>query len=254
MSKTKLTLIVTVRGDDPHLARTMRTARETAGVDIHRILVVDGGRAPEGIEAEHVHCLKTSRGVQAARHAGIQHAKTSLLVFTDAHMGFSDGWGREVCAFYRYPQRAKTVACSQMRFIGADGAQPDSTLYRGCRMSWKTIDSVNGRTDRKEHNILVAKWGGGGQPGGKIGAIMGAFYAFRRAWYEDLACPWECGTSWGRDEEVISMASWLGGGDVRLLPESVTVSHIDVGAGRWTPTDADTIGMMCNRGSRRPCR
>ena len=93
MPKPKLTLIVTVRGPEPHLDRTLRLARETAGAPIQRVVVFDGAdKAPDDMDAEDAVVLKRARGVQYARHAGIQRAACSLIVCTDSHMGFSVDW------------------------------------------------------------------------------------------------------------------------------------------------------------------
>jgi hypothetical protein len=57
------------------------------------------------------------------------------------------------------------------------------------------------------------------------------------------------GTGWGGDEELLSIASCIRGGEVRLLPERLLVTHRmghDM-RGRWSPTNADIHGIWLNR-------
>jgi hypothetical protein len=79
-----------------------------------------------------------------------------------------------------------------------------------------------------EPRPLAAKWireplherGGDG-----IGALMGACYAMARSWYEAMHHPWALMTSWGCDEESVSLATACLGGSVRMLPAEFEAWH-----------------------------
>lgn len=241
--KPKLTMIVTVRGDDPHLAGTLQRARDTAGAPVRLLVVFDGlDKAPE-VDADEAVVLRTPRGCMAARHTGIQKATTPYIVVTDAHMAFPQDWANAVLA--ELQAHPKTVACARMQSVsGAFVPQAEGTSYTAARINWRAIEPVNGYATRKHYSAISAKWAA--QKPGRIGAVMGAFYAFSRAWYREMAEPWEVGTGWGTDEEVISIASYLAGGDVRLMP--IVVQHVyQVGGGVWRCNTDDVLGVWRNR-------
>ena len=279
MPKPAISLIITIRGREPLLGRTIELARQNAGAPVEIVLVFDGPPHSDfgarlaasgtdaagdlvfsGLDADAVHVLRTPRGCMAARHAGILRSTGRLIVTLDAHMGLPPDWARQVARFFQPRERAKTIACACM--VSADevlapllgdpaagAGDPAARCYRGARIAWKTIEPVAGHATAIEPAILGAKWCAANQPGQAIGCIMGAFYCFHRAWYNALGEPWQVGTGWGGDEELLSIASCIRGGEVRLLPERLLVTHRmghDM-RGRWSPTNADIHGIWLNR-------
>jgi hypothetical protein len=65
---------------------------------------------------------------------------------------------------------------------------------------------------------------------------MGACYCLRRDWYFQIGSPLAIFEAWGGDEEILSVATWMMGGRVWLLP--VTCGHIWA-APRARPEAAD---------------
>jgi hypothetical protein len=128
---------------------------------------------------------------------------------------------------------------------------PTDNPYSGAKIAWKTVEPVNGDPTTTEPAALAAKWHKQNVPGGQIGAVMGAFYAMLRSWYTEMGEPWIVGTAWGTDEELISIASYLCGGDVRLLPARIEVTHRmsdpKTNPDRWAATGADIDGIWLNR-------
>jgi glycosyltransferase involved in cell wall biosynthesis len=247
MKKTapKLTMIITVRGEDPHLARTIRLARETAAHPIHLLVVFDGCDTPPEIDADSILCLRHPRGCMAARHAGILKANTQNVVVVDAHMGFPQGWDDAVNA--ELDSHPDTVACAQMQSTDADLQPQGPGTYAAARIALRTVEPIDGNPARKTYAAISAKWAHQQAPG-EIGCVLGAFYAMRRKWYQAMAMPWSVGTGWGCDEEVISLASFLAGGTVRMMP--ITVGHVYQMAGqvwRKTADQTDEFGIWRNR-------
>jgi hypothetical protein len=160
-------------------------------------------------------------GTSAARHAGVEFAPTTIVVTCDAHMSFAQDWAVRLLAFFGEPAHARTVACATV-YPCDEAFRPvpgkTRSWYAGARLSW---------LDAGEHEAraLVAQWDNEQQPGEAVGCVMGAFYAFRREWYMQIGQPWSVGTGWGCDEELVSAASWICGGECRLLA-GVHVYHV----------------------------
>jgi hypothetical protein len=110
--------------------------------------------------------------------------------------------------------RPNTVACARCYHSPVE-------TFEGKPYSGARLDTFGIGKDASEPQAFVAKWRKS-ETTGPIGAVMGAFYSFRRDWYMDgLRRPWQYGTGWGSDEELISAATWLRGGSVHLLPVAV---------------------------------
>lgn len=267
MKQLPVSLIITVRGHEPLLHKTIAIARNEAGREFELVLVFDGSPHPAydvkvddlgeilmgGFDADKVLVLREPRGCMAARHAGICKSTGRIIAVTDAHVRLPPGWVEELVRFHKPKARNKTVTCAAMRhadrnleMIGCDKAP-----YCGCRITWKTNDRANGEHDGIGPNALAAQWCAQQKPGEQIGCIMGAFYTFTRAWYEVLGRPWKVGTGWGGDEELLSIASWIMGGEVRMLPERFEVAHVmgqDAhNPNRWQLALPDADALWLNR-------
>jgi hypothetical protein len=71
---------------------------------------------------------------------------------------------------------------------------------------------------------IAAKWRQDVPGDGRIGAVMGACYGMAKDWYMAMGRPLAILRAWGLDEEALSIASWLCGGTVNLIPGEA--SHV----------------------------
>lgn len=222
MRPPKITIVTAVRGKEPLIRKTLENARDTAGVPIDVITVWDGQKHDPDCEPFCTEIVETASplGTSRAKHEGVIRAKTALVCVVDAHMAFSDGWAKELADWYGVPAMRKTVSCASIGNLSADFEHGPDWNYHGARFRRRDRNDGN-----KEHYAYVAKWCGENKPGAQIGCIMGAMYAFRRKWYDEMAQPWAAGTGWGLDEEMLSAGSWLCGGDVRLMPNAIHAWH-----------------------------
>jgi hypothetical protein len=231
---------------------TITDARRNADTEIDVITVFDGQpHRPEIAElSNEVVVLQKPRGTSRARHEGVMRAKTALIVTCDAHMRFAPGWAREWSSWYGDRARRKTVSCGCIGSLDEHGEKGgDETTYHGAQFFLRDRNVQN-----NEHYALSAKWRGENMPGEQISCVMGAFYAFRRAWYADMGEPWACGTAWGMDEETISASSWLAGGEVRLAPAQIRAwhffyafQHFQKTNQAYVPDDQHYPGIWLNR-------
>jgi hypothetical protein len=214
-----LALVLAVKGGEPLLPATIKNARRTAGDDIEIICSYDGKESvPAGSVGEDTRVVSYCTGSGPTRHAGIMATNAKIIFTCDAHMDFSNGWAVAAVDYIR--GHARTVVCAPMRACDSHfqrHAGKTRDIYTGCRMQW--IDRGESET-----RCLCAKWSDN-KPGDQIGVVMGAFYGFTRAWYVSMGAPWAALTGYGLDEEMISIASWLSGGDVRIIPD-IEVAHV----------------------------
>lgn len=213
-----ITLVIPARGREPLLQQTVDHAVRTAGCEVD-VIVVDNGL--EGLEpvGKSVAVVRPEiAGTSAARHFGVQLARTELVVTVDAHVRLDRCWGLNIVQTFDDPAWHQTVACGHVGHLAENFEPKDEPCYHGARLNWMDTSA--------EPRALVARWDAHARPGARIGAVMGAFYAFRRDWYDAMCQPWKLNRSWGCDEELISIASYLSGGDCRLLPEDCRAWHL----------------------------
>ena len=216
--KNTVTLVIPCRGKEPLLQRTIDHAAATAGCEVD-IIVVDNGL--EGIPpvGPRVQLVRPEIcGTSAARHFGMRLAKTEVVVTIDAHVRIGRCWGLNILQTFASPAWHQTVACGHIGHLKDNFEPGDDPCYHGARINWMDTSA--------EPRAIVARWDPRSKAGQRIGAIMGAYYAMRRDWYDAMCQPWNLSRSWGCDEELISIASYLSGGDCRLLPDDCPAWHL----------------------------
>jgi glycosyltransferase involved in cell wall biosynthesis len=215
----RVAMVIPVRGADAMLQRTIDCARAGA-VGPVEVIVVDNGYTGEPVAAaDNVRVIGSGCGTGQARHAGVMAARAPLVVTVDAHVRLCEMWDDYVVDQFSRKGWSKTVACGFVGALKHDFMPQGEPHYKGARMHW--VEESGG-----EVRPLAAKWCDAGKFGGKIGAVMGAFYAFRKKWYVEIGEPWSVFSSWGCDEELISLASWLSGGDCRLMAQHIKSWHL----------------------------
>lgn len=240
MAKTpKLSLIIPARGKEPLLQQTIDCAIKGA-LNKVEIIVVDNGLEVAAPCGSDVRVIKSEiSGTGAARHAGVLAALAPVIVTIDAHVRLCDFWDDYVLDHFERKAWAKTVACGHVGGLATDFSVEKEACYTGAQIHWQEING-------SETRLLVPKWSDNSF-GSRIGAVMGAFYAFKKSWYEKMAGPWSVFASWGCDEETISIASYLAGGDCRLMAEHVRSWHLFGHPERIRYTTAEIATIAANR-------
>lgn len=186
------TAVIIATRNEPDLQATMDNIRANSNADV--IAVED----EQGL------------GPQAMRHRGVVEAVgADVVIIMDGHMrvkpGSLDAIAAEVAAGHH-------VVCARCNHnhVPWEGA-----TYSAAKVCWKSEEFGN------QHWVLSGKWRETPDPG-PIGCVMGACYAFSRDWYMDgIGAPWQFGAGWGCDEELLSISTWLAGGESWLSPEVV---------------------------------
>lgn len=218
-SRPAVSLVIPVRGSDRMLQQTIDRAN-TAAINKVEIIVAANdytGAAPVG---SNVHVVNVDKpGTGHARHAGVLSARAPIVVTIDAHVRLCDMWDDYIKAVFERTAWRKSIACGHVGALKSDFTPAGPCKYHGAKIHWLEIK------DTGEARPLAARWHDN-KSERKIGAVMGAFYAFRRQWYSEIGEPWGVLDSWGLDEELISLASWMSGGDCKLLPAHIEAWHM----------------------------
>ena len=215
--KNKVTLCIPVRGPEPMLVRTIESARRLAGMPIDVCIVRDG---PGPITAE-IDCddwLASSRimGSSFSRHQGMIRAQTEIVVCADGHMAFQEHWAVHVADFFSVKKNRDKVACAMMGECDHNNTAMVTKPLTGARIAYKTIEVGPPDVNFTEMRAMHGKWTE--QQPGPISCVMGAFYAMRKETYiRKFGSPWQVGTGYGSDEELISIAAHFLGDGVELL-------------------------------------
>ena len=213
------TEIVIAERNEPDLKETIRNIKANNAVSV-RVFSDHAGLGP-----------------QFCRDAAIMQSDADVVIVMDGHMR-TQYRTLEAMADY-VAQKGRTVAC--LRCHHSETEDWTTKPYGGARLVW---------TDKDKNGFcqsFVAKWRKTNMAG-KIGAVIGACYAMRRDWYIDgLKRPWQHGTGWGCDEEILSAATWLRGGEVELLPWAVWHRARSEGAQPFQYTERQILGVWANR-------
>ena len=219
-TKNMKTEVIIAERNEPDLANTVANIRENNDCTVRVVSDTEG------------------RGPQAMRHKGIMESDADVVIIMDGHMRTLP---RRLDAAAEYiGARGRKVAC--LKCFHSEQEQWVENMYGGARLVWQDYGK-----DHKDPQAFVAKWRKSTESG-RIGCVMGACYVFRRDWYIDgLREPWKHGTGWGCDEELISAATWLRGGEVELLPWAVWHQARKAGTQPFSYTERQLYGVWANR-------
>ncbi len=205
--------------NDPAITATCQSIRDTTTGKPVEIVVVDD-MSPTPVAAYlkpefgvNLIVNKHRCGVGPSRTIGVLNATGEYILICDAHMAFSPGWFDE--AMRRIAGRPTTIHCATC--IDMDRQE---CVYRGATMNVCGPD----RQVKGKIQVLEGVWMPGDMPDdAELPAIMGACYFMPRAWFLKLNALAHL-RSWGMDEPMLAIKSWLAAGDCRYL-KNVRIAH-----------------------------
>ena len=229
-----LSVIMTIRGDEPKAAMTAMNAREKAGCPVEIVAVYDGTDPDTNLPVDQILAHRNARGVGPSRHKGIEAAKYSVVILIDAHMDFDQDFGKIILDHFKKKKHAKDITCGRCVPSMSDlSPQAGEYGYTGARFSLRSEETAG------ERWCLSGKWAAQ-EVNSEIGCVFGACYAFRRQWYKQLGSPLNLLRGWWGDEEYLSIASWLGGGRCYLLDYWASHLFRDEPSFDWNRADSMT--------------
>lgn len=232
-----LSVIITSHNDFDETQKTVCSLKSTLKPEdnVEIILIDDCSATP-------LHCLPfeylngirliTNRwrcGCGPSRHIGALHAEGDYLLFLDSHMRFPNGWYQEwLVATYRPGQNViwdeRTVFCATCLGLDSKHMDPEhpATIHHGATMNFLGPDRFHPEKEQVFESVWLPKKPEP-QDGQELGACMGACYFVSRNWFLHLS-PTRYLRTWGGDEQMLSLKSWLAGGSVRLA-KNVRIAH-----------------------------
>ena len=223
-----LSVIICSVNDQEETLATIQSIRATAPPEVEIVLVDDCSGSPISADWRFANIpnLKLIRnrhrcGCGPSRHIGALSANGEWLLITDSHVRFTEGWFDCARVALKNP---KTIHCSTC--LGLDSKHMDVNApageYNGATFNWHGPDRQGTGKMQTLECVWLRKdeWP---EDGAEIPGLMGAGYVVSKGWFLHLgACRFL--HTWGQDELMLSMKSWLAGGEVRML-RSVRIGH-----------------------------
>lgn len=209
----KLSVIITTHNDSTECEQTITSvAAHSHGAEI--VVVDDSSTQPFKSEFFGVRIIRNRHrcGVGPSRHIGVLAAKGEIILILDSHC-------RIACdldaALSRLKDMPKTVMCGVC--LGLDSRNMDVSkpngVYHGATLN---VFGRDPNVKEKRFQIFEANWNRQAIADNvEIPCVMGAAYAFHRDWFLHLD-PLQHLRSWGEDESMLSIKSWLAGGNAAL--------------------------------------
>lgn len=214
-----ISAIITTLNDSAELAKTVQSIRATSqGVEI--VIVDDASYMPvQCAEAKVVH-NPIRIGVGPSRHIGVLNATQPFILLLDSHMRFESGWLEKMLPrLQSNPQTIYCTTCLSLRHETMSMAQAISE-YCGATLNVYGPD----RNDPGRKQVFEAVWNTS-KPANdaEICCVMGANYFMACDWFLKIS-PLRHLRQWGQDETMLSVKSWLAGGDCRFVSD-VRIGH-----------------------------
>jgi glycosyltransferase involved in cell wall biosynthesis len=213
-----ISIIIPVLNDNEELNLTIQSIRETSPENVEIIVIDDGSDIPVKLLDGNVKLFRFNqrKGAGQSRHFGAINASSKHLLFIDAHMRFDKNWFNN--AMERITSTPKTLWCGSclgLNETNMDMSKPRG-LYTGANLVLyaeknKTIFDGVWRKDEKNKDDY------------EISCVMGACYFIHKDWYFYIK-GLEQTMMWGSEEPILSIKTWLAGGEVRLM-KSVRLGH-----------------------------
>jgi glycosyltransferase involved in cell wall biosynthesis len=213
-----ISIIIPVLNDNDELNLTIKSIRETSPPNVEIIVVDDASDLPVKINDSTVRFFRFNErlGAGQARHFGAKNATSDLILFTDSHMRFDPKWYNN--AISKILMTPTTLWCGTC--LGLDESNMDIKYHKG---AYNGADLVI--YAEKNNTIFDGVWRDEilNQDDYEISCVMGACYFIHKKWYFHIK-GLEQTMMWGSEEPILSIKSWLAGGDVRLM-KSVRIGH-----------------------------
>lgn len=239
----RISLIIPARGDEIMLSDTINNSIAQANGFPIEVIIIDNGLTNKIIIVAggpvKMIKLENARGCGIARHKGVEDARGQIIVTIDAHVRLGFDWASEVYKAMSENGIDDAIYCGHVGHLGDDFTPADQPCYHGAEFHW--VDP--GTSDFRP---LAALWYRGDNTTGERGAIMGAYYAFSKACYQEIGSPWSLTNGWGCDEEMLSLAAVCSQKKIMMLPLTCSSWHW-FGCARISYSDVDIVAIIETR-------
>lgn len=226
-----ITVIIPFKNEGYEIEKTVASVRGTAPKNVPIILINDGSE--DGYDykwiADTFNCVyienKESIGVAQSRDLGVEKSETPYFMLLDGHMRFyqTDWYDKIIEYLTEHPTSilsSETTVISKNKndeYSNEDGESHYSGAGAYVNME-------------EEGWQFTGKWTHVKLPGYEdkellpTSCIMGACYCSTKTWWTYIGGLYGL-ILWGQDEPLISIKSWLAGGDVFLM-KNIRAGHV----------------------------
>lgn len=222
-----LSIIFGVHNEFEETQKTIASIRATAGDEPEIVVIDDASQVPLVLEDKRCKLIRneTRAGVGPSRHIAATAAAGDWLLITDCHMRFEPGWYEKLLQHVEVTpehDRRSTLFCGSC--IALSPGQMDINkaheVYHGATINFHGPD----RHRPEKMQVLEGVWlkdrTGDDYP---IPCVMGACYLMTRDWFFHIH-GLNLLRQWGGDEVLLSLKTWLAGGEVRMM-KKLRVGH-----------------------------
>lgn len=224
-----LSVVFATLNDQKEAVATIKSIRDTAGDKVQIVVVDDGSATPlaamcSNEELRHAVVVTNAHrcGVGPSRTIGVQVANGDYILICDSHCRFMPGWYEVLMEAFKQPHG---VLCGQCLAFDSKHMPKDPvfecvTTYQGGTLNVCGPDKQN----KAKTQVMEGVW----MPPPvedkqELPCVMGACYAMSRGWFLQID-PLRNLRSWGVDEVMLSVKTWLAGGECRYL-EGMKIGH-----------------------------
>lgn len=247
-----LSIVIACINESESLAKTLESLYSTVNRDVVEVVVVDDASSTPlsvtlpPIEKTRGKIIQNKHrcGVGPSRAIGIREAKGDWILITDAHMRFKPGWFEHATDYFYSDGCAEKIWNAQC--LGLDHKHMDVNApvarYFGGTFNFFGPDRQNPKATQVFEGIWKPELQYDPYP---LPCCMGACYFAHREWLIKLG-GLQYLRSWGVDEQMLSLKSWLAGGEV-LMAKKIEIGHIWRHRADRMPYEAPLSHLLYNK-------
>lgn len=215
------TVIVTFLNEGDEVGLTCKSVRETCGDKVDIIVINDnsddGYDYFNSLKQYNIRYYKNDerKGCTVCRHMAVSYCETPYFIILDAHCRFyTHDWLNKAIAIME--RNDNSIYCCSVQYFYNEEDHKDN----------KNIIAYGAYFKFTKEAPLGAAWNVKNLAKGDddtfvIPCLMGANYICSKRWWNHIN-GLEGITMWGRDEEFLSLKSYLAGGDVKCITNILT--------------------------------
>lgn len=219
----KLTAIIPFMNEGSEVERTVANIRLTSNINI--ILIDDA--STDGYDYQEIAKIYNCKyyrnshrlGVAGSRNKGVQLCETEFFVLLDAHMRFGSlHWQAPMITLLS--ENPKRLICTNSAVI----TKTEYGGYEGEVSCFQQVSKAAGAAVNKNFHAYWTYKSATEDSIIKVPCVIGAVYASSKTWWNIIG-GLEGLTEFGDDEPLMSIKTWLSGGEVLLLKD-LKVGHV----------------------------
>ena len=212
-----ISVVILSRNEGSNLRRTVETLAPTLPDAAEMVVVDDGSSDGSADFVDRAGCLRRHRrrlairlvrsrglGVAKGRNLGARHSSGDVIVFADAHVDVDEGWWQPMLDLLRRPR------------VGAVGPVISSMADPECKGYGLEMHGPDPSEEWLVEPVAEPR---------PVPLLGGCFLAMRRDTFEATGGFDPGMTSWGMNDNEISLRLWLLGYELWLAPQ-VDVRHL----------------------------